>query len=141
MRQHINKYKERKSNRDVNQNESEDWRKKKLLYPSGKALVEANRGSIFEYFDPYGRKEEQRLAMVIGAQDRYKDKLVSILLLTPQSCDGRDTVPVEFDGQTWYAHGGLVTYCYRGQLGNYLGTCPDDALWNIGSKIITELGL
>ena len=95
--------------------------------------MEAQRGGIYEFYDPYGERVPGRYALVIAAEDRSLDYFVSILLLTDCPGDGEDAVPVEVRGVDYYAHCGLVSYC--------LGRCEAVSLKRIEGKIPAELGL
>ena len=103
--------------------------------------MEAQRGGIYEFYDPYGERVPGRYALVIAAEDRSLDYFVSILLLTDCAGYGVDVVPVRVRGVRYFAHCGLVSYCQRGQLGKLVGRCEAVSLKRIEGKIPAELGL
>ena len=101
-------------------------------------LQSAEVGMIYEFIERTG--EINKKVLVIQNEKRSEDNLVSILMLGTKR-GMSDTIPVKFDGETYYVHCGMLTYCRRVSLGRRLANISDDSIKRIKKNIAFQLGL
>jgi mRNA-degrading endonuclease toxin of MazEF toxin-antitoxin module len=102
--------------------------------------VVAKRGHIYEFDD--GKSTDKRYVVIISADFRSTDKMVSTLMLG-DSHIGHDVVPIDVQslGCTKYLHCGMVTYTKRDILGNDIGELSAEKMKEVEDRICEELDL
>ena len=95
----------------------------------------AQRGHVYEFVEKDGITVKNRV-LVVSADSRAGDKLVSILMLGDIGF-GHDVVKI---GKQ-YVHCGCVTYCSRDRLGRMIGKVSKSAMEDIDFMLAKELGL
>ena len=100
----------------------------------------AHRGWIYKFHSADG-EDLRRYALVVSAEDRKYDKVVSIILLSDFRTYQNDEVKVRVNGINYYAHCGNVTFCKRYQLGGKVAVCEPIIMMRIDAKIPGQLGL
>ena len=95
----------------------------------------AQRGHVYEFVEKDGVTIKNRV-LVVSADSRAGDKLVSILMLGDIGF-GHDVVKI---GKQ-YVHCGCVTYCSRDRLGRMIGKASKQAMEDIDFMLAKELGL
>jgi len=101
-------------------------------------LQSAETGMIYEFIEKTG--EISKKVLVIQNDKRSEDNLVSILMLGTKK-GLSDTVPIKFEGDTYYVHCGMLTYCRRVALGKRLAKVSDDSIARIKKNVAYQLGL
>ena len=106
-----------------------------------KEVKAVHRGCIYEFMNTHGERVFGRYALVVGAEDRSEESLISILLLSEFRGYNRDVVKVRIRGVSYFAHCGLVSFCRRYQLGKVIDRCDPTTMARIDAQIPVELGL
>lgn len=94
----------------------------------------AQRGHVYEFIEKDGTVKNR--ALVVSADTRAGDRLVSILMLGDVNL-GYDVVKI---GKQ-YVHCGCVTYCSRDRLGKLIGKASKQAMEDVDFMLAKELGL
>lgn len=97
-------------------------------------MNKAVRGRIFQFLEKDGTST--KTCLVISADTRQTDKLISILMLGTK--DSGDAIPV---GDGSFVHCGLVTYCDRKRLGDPIAEVDEQSMAMIEDGIRLALGL
>ena len=103
-------------------------------YQKGEKNMELKRGEIFEYKTLAG----WRTAIVVSANERAKDKIQSIILLTSEA--KLNYVPVVAKG-LMYANCGMVSYAERERFGEFIRTASSKEVEAIDEGILKNLGI
>lgn len=101
-------------------------------------LQSAETGIIYEFIEKTG--EISKKVLVIQSDKRSEDNLVSILMLGTKK-GLSDTIPIKCEGNAYYVHCGMLTYCKRLALGRRLTRVSDDSLARIKKNVAYQLGL
>jgi len=104
--------------------------------------VLAERKGVYQFLESDG-SWAGKYCLVVSAGDRKKDRMVSILMLSPDLQKfGRDCVDIPVSTtDTLVARCGLVTYCRRDRLGEKVYTLSKHTMSRINRAIQIELGL
>ena len=109
-----------------------------------KGSVVAHRRGVYQFKTKNGEFLNDRYALVVSREDRCRDKLVNILIVFLDSEERRDFssyVNVQLEnGMSGYVNCGLVTYCYRGQLGKEISYVTKSSMNRVNRSIREELG-
>ena len=109
-----------------------------------KGSVVAHRRGVYQFKTKNGEFLNDRYALVVSREDRCRDKLVNILIVFLDSEERRDFssyVNVQLEnGMSGYVNCGLVTYCYRGQLGEAISYVTKSSMGRVNRSIREELG-
>ena len=98
--------------------------------------MEFKRGEIFEY----AVKDDTRKAMVVSADFRKKDHMLSIIVLTDEQ-KGSVCVPITTGSGIMYADCGMVAFAQSDRFGNYLRTVKQAEMDQIDEGIAKCLGI
>ena len=99
------------------------------------------RGEIYEYRDPDGFTLFGRYVLVISAEAREHDSMISIIYLADKPNGRSDDVPVRVDGITFHAQCRLVSYCAKRRLGKFVGNADPVTMERIDVQVALALGL
>ena len=99
------------------------------------------RGEIYEYRDPDGFTLFGRYVLVISAEAREHDSMISIIYLADKPNGRSDDVPVRVDGITFHAQCRLVSYCAKRRLGKFAGNADPVTMERIDVQVALALGL
>ena len=109
-----------------------------------KGSVVAHRRGVYQFKTKNGEFLNDRYALVVSREDRCRDKLVNILIVFLDSEERRDFssyVNVQLEnGMSGYVNCGLVTYCYRSQLGKEISYVTKSSMSRVNRSIREELG-
>ena len=109
-----------------------------------KGSVVAHRRGVYQFKTKNGEFLNDRYALVVSREDRCRDKLVNILIVFLDSEERRDFssyVNVQLEnGMSGYVNCGLVTYCYRSQLGKEISYVTKSSMNRVNRSIREELG-
>ena len=109
-----------------------------------KGSVVAHRRGVYQFKTKNGEFLNDRYALVVSREDRCRDKLVNILIVFLDSEERRDFssyVNVQLEnGMSGYVNCGLVTYCYRSQLGKEISYVTKSSMGRVNRSIREELG-
>ena len=109
-----------------------------------KGSVVAHRRGVYQFKTKNGEFLNDRYALVVSREDRCRDKLVDILIVFLDSEERRDFssyVNVQLEnGMSGYVNCGLVTYCYRSQLGKEISYVTKSSMSRVNRSIREELG-
>ena len=111
-----------------------------------KGSVVAHRRGVYQFKTKNGEFLNDRYALVVSREDRCRDKFVSILIVFPdseESCkkNSPSYVSIQLEnGMSGYVNCGLVTYCYRGQLGEAISYVTKSSMGRVNRSIREELG-
>ena len=111
-----------------------------------KYTVAAHRRCVYQFKTKKGEVFNDRYALVVSREDRCRDKFVSILIVFPdseESCkkNSPSYVSIQLEnGMSGYVNCGLVTYCYRGQLGEAISYVTKSSMGRVNRSIREELG-
>ena len=109
-----------------------------------KGSVVAHRRGVYQFKTKNGEFLNDRYALVVSREDRCRDKLVNILIVFLDSEEIRDFssyVSIQLEnGMSGYVNCGLVTYCYRGQLGEAISYVTKSSMGRVNRSIREELG-
>ena len=105
-----------------------------------KGSVVAHRRGVYQFKTKNGEFLNDRYALVVSREDRCRDKLVNILIVFLDSEERRDFssyVNVQLENGM---NCGLVTYCYRSQLGKEISYVTKSSMSRVNRSIREELG-
>lgn len=109
-----------------------------------KGSVVAHRRGVYQFKTKNGEFLNDRYALVVSREDRCRDKLVNILIVFLDSEERRDFssyVSIQLEnGMSGYVNCGLVTYCYRNQLGKEISYVTKSSMNRVNRSIREELG-
>lgn len=109
-----------------------------------KGSVVAHRRGVYQFKTKNGEFLNDRYALVVSREDRCRDKLVNILIVFLDSEERRDFssyVSIQLEnGMSGYVNCGLVTYCYRSQLGKEISYVTKSSMGRVNRSIREELG-
>ena len=109
-----------------------------------KGSVVAHRRGVYQFKTKNGEFLNDRYALVVSREDRCRDKLVNILIVFLDSEERRDFssyVSIQLEnGMSGYVNCGLVTYCYRSQLGKEISYVTKSSMNRVNRSIREELG-
>ena len=100
----------------------------------------ANRGEVHEFIETNGERRGKRV-LIVSAQRRNRDRLVSIMFLQDRASRVSSAAISVSDTEEQYVNGGLVTYCARTCIGDYIYTAKPDEMKMVDKIICEELGI
>lgn len=101
-------------------------------------LQAAETGVIYDFIEKDGSCT--KMFLVVQNEKRTEENLVSGLMLGTKRGTS-DTVPIKLDGQYYFVHCGMVTYCNRKMLGHRVAMVSADTMNRIRKNIAFQLGI
>lgn len=101
-------------------------------------MDEVKRGHVYRYKE--SEDGAPRSALVISANERGRDRYVSILFIT-DSFLGHDVIKLSVNGVPKCVHCGMITYTQRENLTSEVCKVPEHTMHRIDGIILHELGI
>lgn len=102
--------------------------------------IMAHRGNIHKFIEVNG-EYRNKYCLVVSSELRAEDRLVNILFLSEHRSRISSVAVTMPDGSELYANAGLVTYCPRTCLGEYMTMASVESMKKLDRKLREELGI